>query len=162
MKKHFTRRNVIYFILITTLLNSYLLVSAVPLTLIAVIPLFLLLNILPGIRPRGTDKLRLRICNHGTLLLILFIWSLIPSILWHAVLAFLTLPNAYMDLVWSAVYCIVASAILFWNGILCVYCTSSQMGLRWRVIGALCGMIPLVNLFVLTRIINVTSDEMTF
>ncbi len=162
MKKHFTWRNVIYFILTVALLNSYLLCRAAPITLAAIIPLFLLLNVLPGIRPRGTNKLRLRICNHGTVLLVLFICSLIPSILWHAVLALLTIPNAYMELVWSAVYCIVASAILFWNGILCVYCTSSQMGLRWRVIGALCGMIPLVNLFVLTRIILVTTDEMAF
>ena len=113
-------------------------------------------------KPTGTKRLRLKLCNHGTLLLTIFVWSLIPSLIWHIVLAFHTIPDTYMDFVWSFVYCVVASAILFWNGIVCVYCTSTQMGIKWRVIGALCGMIPVLNLIVLTRIINVTSDEVDF
>ena len=133
-----------------------------PFMLLIIIPLFIILNSFTGIKPTGTKKLRLKICNHGTLLLTIFVCSLIPSLIWHTVLAFLTIPNAYMDLVWSMVYCIVASVILFWNGIICVYCTSTQMGIKWRVIGALCGMIPILNLVVLTKIIKLTSDEIEF
>ena len=162
MKRYITPACIVCFVLMSFLLNSYMLVKAFPLILWILIPLFILLNALPGIKPAGTKSLRLKICNHGTLLLTVFVCSLIPSLLWHAVLAFLTVPHAYMDLVWSMVYCIVASAVLFWNGILCVYCTSTQMGIKWRVIGALCGMIPILNLIVLTRIINVTSDEVEF
>lgn len=162
MKKCLTFANVIYFILTVILLNSYMLVKLSPYALILILPLFLLLNLLPGMRICGTKRLRLRICNHGTVLLSIFVCSLIPSLIYHIVLAFLTLPHAYMDLVWSLVYCIVASALLFWNGIACVYCTSTQMGIKWRLIGALCGMIPGVNLFVLTRIINVTAGEVEF
>ena len=139
-----------------------MLVKTSPLTLLAIIPLFVLLNSLVGIKPAGTKKLRLKLCNHGTLLLTIFVGSLIPSLIWHIVLAFLTIPKTYMDFVWSLVYCIVASAILFWNGIICVYCTSTQMGIKWRIIGALCGMIPILNLIVLARIINITSDEVDF
>lgn len=162
MKRYITPACIVCFVFMSFLLNSYILVKAFPLILWILIPLFILLNALPGIKPLGTKSLRLKICNHGTLLLTVFVCSLIPSLLWHAVLAFLTIPHAYMDLVWSMVYCIVASAVLFWNGILCVYCTSTQMGIKWRVIGALCGMIPILNLIVLTRIINVTSDEVEF
>ena len=144
------------------LLNSYMAVKASPFLLWFIIPLFILLNALVGIKPKGTRNLRLRLCNHGNLLLTVFVCSLIPSVIWHIVLAFHTIPNTYMDLVWSMVYCIVASAILFWNGIICVYCTSTQMGIKWRVIGALCGMIPILNLVVLARIINITSDEVDF
>lgn len=162
MKRYITPACIVCFVFMSFLLNSYILVKAFPLILWILIPLFILLNALPGIKPAGTKSLRLKICNHGTLLLTVFVCSLIPSLLWHAVLAFLTIPHAYMDLVWSMVYCIVASAVLFWNGILCVYCTSTQMGIKWRVIGALCGMIPILNLIVLTRIINVTSDEVEF
>ena len=151
-----------YFILMSLLLNSYMAVKASPFLLWFIIPLFILLNALVGIKPKGTRNLRLRLCNHGNLLLTVFVCSLIPSVIWHIVLAFHTIPNTYMDLVWSMVYCIVASAILFWNGIICVYCTSTQMGIKWRVIGALCGMIPILNLVVLTRIINITSDEVDF
>ena len=162
MKRYITPACIVCFVFMSFLLNSYMLVKAFPLILWILIPLFILLNALPGIKPLGTKSLRLKICNHGTLLLTVFVCSLIPSLLWHAVLAFLTVPHAYMDLVWSMVYCIAASAVLFWNGILCVYCTSTQMGIKWRVIGALCGMIPILNLVVLTRIINVTSDEVEF
>ena len=162
MKRYITPACIIYFILMSLLLNSYMLVKISPLMLLVIIPLFVLLNSLVGIKPTGTKKLRLKLCNHGTLLLTLFVGSLIPSLIWHIVLAFLTIPKTYMDLVWSLVYCIVASTILFWNGIICVYCTSTQMGIKWRLIGALCGMIPILNLIVLTRIINITSDEVDF
>ncbi len=146
----------------TVLLNSYMLVKASPHALMIIVPLFLLLNALPGMRLTGTKRLRLRLCNHGAVLLAIFICSLIPSLIYHIILAFLTIPHAYMDLIWSLVYCIVASALLFWNGIICVYCTSTQMGIKWRVIGALCGMIPGLNLFILTRIIDVTASEVEF
>ena len=162
MKRYTTLPYIIYFVLMSFLLNSYMVVKAVPYILILLIPLFLLLNILPGMNPKGTKSLRLRICNHGTLVLMMFIGSLIPSLIWHAVLAVLTIPHSYMDLVWSAVYCVVASAILFWNGILCVYLTSTQMGIKWRVLGIVCGMIPVVNLIVLARIIKVTADEVEY
>lgn len=162
MKKHITLPNILYFIVITVLLNSYVLVKASPYSLIAIIPLFLLLNIIPGIRPKGTKKLRLKLCNHGTVTLTLFAFSLIPSLIWHAMLAFRLLPDLYMEFLYSALYCILLSAILFWNGIICVYCTSLQMGVQWRIIGALCGMIPILNLIVLTKIIGVTSKEIEF
>ena len=162
MKRNITPACIMYFILMSLLLNSYMAVKASPFLLWFIIPLFILLNALVGIKPKGTRNLRLRLCNHGNLLLTVFVCSLIPSVIWHIVLAFHTIPNTYMDLVWSMVYCIVASAILFWNGIICVYCTSTQMGIKWRVIGALCGMIPILNLVVLTRIIDITSDEVDF
>ncbi len=162
MKRYITPSCIIYFILMSLLLNSYMLAKVSPFMLLIIIPLFIILNSFTGIKPTGTKKLRLKICNHGTLLLTIFVCSLIPSLIWHTILAFLTIPNAYMDLVWSIVYCIVASAILFWNGIICVYCTSTQMGIKWRVIGALCGMIPILNLVALTRIIKLTSDEVEF
>ena len=162
MKRYVTLPYGICFILISFLLNSYMVVKAAPYVLFLLIPLFLLLNFLLGINPKGTKKLRLKICNHGTLLLILFVGSLLPSLAWHTVLAFLTAPHSYMDLVWSLVYCVAASAILFWNGILCVYFTSTQMGIKWRVLGIVCGMIPIVNLIVLTRIIKVTAEEVEY
>ena len=162
MKKQITFLNTIYFILISVLLNSYVLVKHEPYLLIAVIPLFILANILPGISPRGTKKLRIRLCNHGTVLLSVFVFSLVPSAVWHVFLAFRYVPGEYMQLIYSALYCIATSAIIFWNGIICVYCTSTQMGIKWRVYGALCGMIPGLNLATLIKIIRITSDEVEF
>lgn len=162
MKRYLTPICIFYFVVICFLLNSYMLVKTSPYTLFAIIPIFLCFNLFLGTKPKGTQRLLLKICNHGTLLLTIFVCSLIPSLVWHSVLAFLTIPDTYMDLVWSAVYCTVASALIFWNGIICVYCTSTQMGIKWRIIGIVCGMIPILNLIVLTKIIKVTSDEVDF
>ena len=119
MKRYFSPLNIIYFILLTVLLNSYMFVKQNPYLLIFIIPLFIILNTFSGMQPRGTKKLRLKLCNHGTLLLALFVWSLIPSAVWHIILAFFAFPTAYMDFIFSALYCTLASAFLFWNGILC-------------------------------------------
>lgn len=162
MKRYINLPCIVYFVLMTLLLNSYIIVKELPYALAVIAPLFLLLNLLPGTRVKGTKRLRLKICNHGALLLAIFACSLIPSFVWHVVLAFLTIPNTYMDLVWSIVYCVLASSVVFWNGIICVYCTSAHMAIKWRVIGVLCGMTPILNLIVLTRIIKVTSEEVEF
>ncbi|MBR2011080.1 MAG: triacylglycerol lipase [Clostridia bacterium] len=162
MRRYFTLPNVIYFVLFSILLNSYMLIKTSPYLLILIIPVFVLLNMLAGIRPAGTKSIRIKLCNHGATLLALFIFSLIPSLIWHIILAVQTLPEAHMDLIFSALFCILLSALLFSNGIICVYCTSSQMGIKWRVIGIVCGMIPILNLMVLTKIIRVTSNEVDF
>ena len=162
MRRYITFVNTIYFILISFLVNSFVLVKASPLFLIPIIPLFILLNIIPGIRPHGTKTLRIRLCNHGSVLLTLFAFSLIPSIIWHILLAIRTIPESYTVLLFSALYCTISSAVIFWNGILCLYFTSTQMGIKWRVIGALCGMIPILNLIVLTKLIRITSREVEF
>ena len=162
MKRFINPAGIFYFVVACFLINSYMLVKASAYTLFIIIPLFILLNLFSGTKPKDTKSVLLKICNHGALLLTIFVCSLIPSLIWHAVLAFLTIPDAYMDLVWSVVYCVVTSAIIFWNGIICVYCTSTQMGIKWRVIGAICGMIPILNLIVLTKIIKVVSDEVDY
>ena len=161
MKKCISTINIVYLLLASILFNSYMLVKLSPYTLIAIVPLFILLNAAPGFGIQ-TRRLRLKICNHGAVLLALFSLSLIPSVVWHAVLAFITIPENYVDLIISAVYCIVFSAIIFWNGIISVYCTSAQLGIKWRVIGALCGFVPILNLIVLTKIIGLTKDEVEF
>ena len=49
MKKYITFTNILYFVLLSVIFNSCLLVKASPYLLIPIIPLFILLNILPGI-----------------------------------------------------------------------------------------------------------------
>lgn len=56
---------------------------------------------------------------------------------------------------------IVVGNLVFWNGIIRVYITSKQIGLKWRLIGILCGMIPIAHLIVLGYIIRLTYREYT-
>ncbi len=162
MRKYISVSKIIYFVLLSFLLNSFVLVKFSPMCLFLIVPLFVLLNIIPGFKPLGAKSFRIKVCNHGVVLLTLFLLSLIPSLLWHIILAFCLLPVFFLDLIFSLLYCILLSAVVFWNGIICVYCTSVQMGIKWRVIGALCGMIPILNILVLTKIIRITSEEVEF
>lgn len=57
---------------------------------------------------------------------------------------------------------VVLEAIVFWNGMIRVYLTSVQLGLKHRVLAALCGWIPLLNIWYLRKIIRITADEVEF
>ena len=123
------------------------------------IPVFAFINLFAGIFCIKVKSIRLRICYHGAVMLSFFVPTVIISVIYHIVIAVVTIPDDYMTLVWSAVVCICVQWVLFWNGIICVYLTSYQMGIKQRVIGALCGMIPIVNLIVLRKIIKTVLLE---
>ena len=57
---------------------------------------------------------------------------------------------------------VILEAIVFWNGMIRVYLTSVQLGVKHRILAALCGWIPLVNLWYLAKIIHICSDEVEF
>lgn len=54
---------------------------------------------------------------------------------------------------------VIEEAILFWNGIIRLYIKSRQLGMKWRVIGIVFGWVPLVNLVVLGKTLQVVSKE---
>ena len=63
MKRHVTLINAIYFLLISFIFNSFLLVKRSPALLIYIIPTFIVLNIIVGSKPKGTKNLSLKICK---------------------------------------------------------------------------------------------------
>lgn len=124
--------------------------------------LFVLLNVFPSVRNRRLAKRRYRICADGCELLVLF---LISSTINVAVMLG-TIPTLFHTDVWlwlrNLLVILLAEGILFWNGIIRVYCTSAQLGVKWRVIGILCGWIPLVNLIVLWQMLSIAYAEPLF
>ena len=74
---------------------------------------------------------------------------------WHI----LHLPVAVL-LAGTAVF--IVEFVLFWIGIIMVYLSSGQLGIRTRVLGAVFGWVPLVNLHYLMKIISITRDEVAF
>ncbi len=64
--------------------------------------------------------------------------------------------------IWHIVVAVLVEEFIFWNGIIRVYVTSSQLGVKWRAVGIICGMIPVVNLFVLWKIIGISFTEVEF
>ena len=119
---------------------------------------FVAVNIVAGFTDNTIKKLWIKFCNHGTECLAIFCISLIVSISYHVAIV-CKMPQDWINYVISGIVCALAHIVLFWNGIISVYCTSVQLGIKPRIIGAICGPIPFVHLFALGYIIKVTSRE---
>lgn len=152
----------VYTLLYSLLANSYLWLAADARLLFAAVPAFLFINIFAGVFSLKTSARRLKICYHGGLLLAVFAASTLVSVIFHTVLAFRAIPEETWTFIWSGVLCICLEGVLFWNGIACVYLTSVQLGIRQRVIGIACGMIPIANLIALGGIIKTVIKEASF
>ena len=57
---------------------------------------------------------------------------------------------------------VLIEVIIFWTGIIMVYLTSVQLGIKMRIIGIICGMIPIAHLIALAAIISITGREARF
>ena len=53
-------------------------------------------------------------------------------------------------------------AAVFWSGMIRIYITSIQLGIRHRVLAALCGWVPFLNIWYLCKLIRIASDEVEF
>lgn len=123
---------------------------------------FVLANLLPSRFARSMPGFRLRMCASGGELLAVFLGAAVVSLLWHTAAAVLLFPAAWQTWVISAVVAVCVLSVVFWNGILRVYCTSVQLGIRERVIGILCGWIPILQIWALLRIIRIVLREARF
>lgn len=151
--------NIISLIVIFCAANCYIFAVKYPTIIWLMLTAFLLVNIFVGTRRLKASGLRFNICNHGGILLIIFALSVIMSVIYHIVLAFIYIQSDHMQFVWSAVTCVGVHFVLFWNGILCVYLCSYQLGVKLRLIGLLCGMIPIAHLIALKKIIFTVVKE---
>lgn len=150
---------ILYSVIISFIANSYIFVQQSPQILFLLIPIFLFVNTFAGCSVLKTKRKSLKICCHGTVLLVSFYISIIISAICQIIIATKTIPNNYMLFVWSLVFCVCVNFVIFWNGIICVYLTSTQLGIKIRVIGIICGMIPIANLVALLFIIKTTITE---
>ena len=129
--------------------------------------LFLFINVCPRLTFRRTSGRRNRILEDGAALLQLFLITIIAESV------FLILHSLFMRTggsglgygigrLVSLLLLVLMESVLFWNGIIRVYTTSVQLGIKWRIIGIVCGWIPLVHIWALCRIIAITSREAAF
>lgn len=131
--------------------------------------LFLLLNLYPALPINRPRSYRLGVCNRGCNLLVIFAVSTLINVSVTIVGMCGLLPGIEPpmrgNIHFWLLHCLLlfgAEFILFWNGMLRVYLSSSQLGIRLRVIGVICGFIPIANLVVLFWIIRTASREVAF
>lgn len=149
----------LYTVLVCLTANSYILWKDRPGLLGLFVPLFLCLQLTASLSRPRLPRMRLRVCHHGCECLRAFLWGTACSVLFHVVLAFFWIPENGGSWGWSVLVGVAVLAVLFWNGILCVYAASVQLGIRHRVVGLLCGWIPVVHWLVLGTIIQTVSKE---
>ncbi|HIZ56815.1 MAG TPA: triacylglycerol lipase [Firmicutes bacterium] len=123
---------------------------------------FVLINIFP--LPQRYPSRRLGVLRGGTDLLILFLIAVTLEIIWMVCVGILWMPEPIdWPLFWiNAGITLLAASILFWNGMIRVYCTSMQLGIKRRIVGALLGWVPIANIIALFFICRVTSEEYRF
>nr|MCR4845767.1 triacylglycerol lipase [Eubacterium sp.] len=106
---------------------------------------------------------RLKFLSLGSKLLAFFLATvlvLIAGLLWLFIKkGFTETFSEYW--VWMLIIALI-EAMIFWIGIILVYVTSVQLGVKLRAIGLICGLIPIVHLVVLFIIIRTTSREVRF
>lgn len=118
---------------------------------IAVVIYFLTFNVVPSLRKYPT--FRLRVMGDGAEIILAFLISLTVSLpvaimsLVQLIMNFST--DGMFGYVLYLILLCVGEAVLFWNGILRVYLTSVQLGLRYRVLGLVLGWVPVANLVML-------------
>ena len=120
------------------------------------------INVVPAFSHRRIPGKRLKVCADGCELLIYFLISVTASVICLLV----TLPMVFADnkMIWlgNLLCVILVEAAVFWGGIIRVYLTSAQIGIKWRTIGLVCGWIPVVHLIVLMKIIRMALAEWEF
>ncbi len=153
---------ILYVVAITVLVNSFaFLYPSIPFILASVF-LLISVNVICGLLAIRSKKLRLKILYRGSVILISFFVSVVIAAVFHILmwLGYIEIPRNII--IYSAIYCAVCEFCVFWHGIICVYLTSVQLGIKYRIIGLACGFVPIVNLFVLGIIINKSYSEFVF
>ena len=159
MKRFLTAKNILLVLALSFSANCFVLVREFPYLLLAVIPLFLIVNGFAGASGPDTTRIRLKLLHHGGVLLSIFGVSLIFAVISQLTVTFVFVNNDIWTIVWSVLWCFVAEAFVFVHAITVIYCTSAQMGITFRIIAFLAGFIPVLNIFMMIRIVNVVLDE---
>lgn len=123
---------------------------------------FIGFNIFPSLRKYPT--LRLKILGDGAELILAFWVTCAASAPFvEALVAELVGGGTdYPKYIIYAVVLILCESAIFWNGIIRVYVTSVQLGLRYRVLGIVFGLIPIANLVMLMIIYVRVKQETIF
>lgn len=151
----------VFFISNTYLFNKGYNTNIPIILMIFLIILFIIINILPSLFTKKLyDKNLYRIRNGYRLLIIFFINLILSSCTY--IISIIKYNIDIKILLINLLIIILVLNIIFWNGIIRVYLFSKQLGIRYRFIGLLVGLVPIIHLYMLFRIIKICKDEVEF
>lgn len=110
-----------------------------------------------------SERIRLTALKIGQVLLFVFLITTVLSVVAFIKALFeFGWKNVITNYVFLLIFIILLELLLFWVGIILVYLTSIQLGIRERVIGIIVGWMPILNIIALIHIIRVTAIEYRF
>ena len=142
--------------------NSYIINEEynfkIPVIITIVLTLFI--NIFPSIFNKKLLNKNLSTIRNGYRLLIVFLINIFLSI---GLYIYLIIKGTEIKtLLINLLVLVPLLNIIFWNGMIRVYLFSKQLGVRYRLIGLILGLIPIAHLVMLVKIIKVCKKEVSF
>lgn len=149
---------IIYFFISNTYIFNKEYNIKIPIIIIILLTLFI--NIFPSIFNKKLLNKNLSRIRNGYRLLIVFLINIFLSIALYVYL--LIQGTEIKTLLLNLLVIVPLLNIIFWNGIIRVYLFSKQLGVRYRLIGLILGLIPIAHLVMLVKIIKVCKKEVSF
>ncbi len=130
------------------------------------IPLFMAMLVTAAVLPlysaEAFPNTAMKICSYGTNCLKIFLISTFASTIYLLAAISSFFRGQWILWIVSVIVCFCVESIIFWIGIISVYCTSIQLGIKYRVLGIAFGMVPIVHIIMLGKIIRITTAEIHF
>ncbi|MGN0483604.1 MAG: esterase/lipase family protein [Lachnospiraceae bacterium] len=145
------------------LLHSISVTTAISVLLvIAAVAGFVFLQVCPSLEKYPARRMRLM--QNGTLLLQWFVSSVVLETVLFLYLIFGVGVKTYgiKAFVLNLIWVFLAELITFWSGMIRIFISSVQLGIRWRVLAVACGWIPIANVVVLLKMISLVKKEFSF
>ena len=132
------------------------------------IVLSVLFFVCPSLFSKKCSSKKLQTCYSGCVQLTAFLFSSVISFLYIVFMLVYGVPFhsdisvSALSVLGQIIWTIISEAILFWAGIIRLYLSSTQIRIKWRVIGIVCGMIPVIHLVVLFYMLKLAYNEVNF
>lgn len=121
----------------------------------------ILISIYPSVFCKKLLDKKLSIVRDGYRLLIVFLINIFLDIIFYLV-SFIKYHADIKTLLLNVLFLVLILNVIFWSGMLRVYLYSKQLGIRYRLVGFILGLIPVVHLVMLVKIIKVCKNEVEF
>lgn len=158
---------ILHWILLVFGINMPIILTGAPLALqlslgAVLLIYFIFFNVFPTLRKY--PALRLKILGDGAELILAFWVTCAASAPFIGICIYELVGGGtdYFRYIVYAAVLILCEAAMFWNGIIRIYMTSVQLGLRYRVLGIVCALIPIANLVMLMIIYVRVKQETIF
>ncbi len=158
---------ILHWILLVFGINLPIILTGAPLALqislgAVLLIYFIFFNVFPTLRKYPT--LRLKVLGDGAELILAFWVTCAASVPFIGLCIYELIDGStdYLRYIIYAAVLILCEAAIFWNGIIRVYVTSVQLGIRYRVLGIVFGLIPIANLVMLMIIYVRVKSETIF